>query len=47
MKWDDFTEEQKRNMYESYVEEVVGESGENNYMSYEEYCEDAKENWGA
>ena len=43
MSWDELSEEQKRNCYESYVQDCIYENGDNStYWTYEEWCKESK-----
>ena len=43
MKWAELEDEQKKNCYESYVEDIRYENGDNaKVMTYEEWCKESE-----
>lgn len=43
VRWEEMTEEQKKNCYESYVGECIYEDGDNaKRMTYDEWCKESE-----
>lgn len=43
MSWDELSEEQKRNCYESYIRDCIYENGDSaTYWTYEEWCAESE-----